>query len=371
MEYGQETDAELIDLSYAALVGEASWQDFLDGLSGRVPDGRTILFSCKVDDLNDHIALTSQFEGPEIESYTSHYVHSNPWLEHCAVRKIGLGVYSDEIVRREMLESTEFYNDWMIPNDVACSVGVTIDKNGTCPVIVSTLTSRTHAERNKSFSEQLTRIAPHLRRAARFYRNKFAGWSSYQLGMPLYDDTRIGIVIVGENARPKSLSQTAEAYIQRAKLATMTPLGQIQIRDQDSQAILRSMLKRNYDGPKAVVVRMDAGKITLVRMEVETISLIMVGPTVIVILEEPDSGQRYKDVSHFAEAYGVSVAEQRALKGVIEGKSVTEIADVAGVSRETIRTQLKSLYAKTNVRSQADLLRLFGLTVGFKNYGEY
>lgn len=370
MEYGQETDAKLIDLSYAALVGEASWTDFLDGLSARVPDGRTILFSCKVEDRNDHLALTSQFEGPELESYAEHYVHTNPWLDHCVLRKVGVGVYSEEILKRETLQRTEFYNDWMIPHDVSCVVGVTIDKYGNCPVIISTLTSQFNPERNKLFSEQLTRISPHLRRAASFYRKKESGWSSYQLGTPLFDDSRVGIVIVGENARPKSMSQMAEAYVQRAKLVTMSPLGQIQIRNPDTQAILRSMLRRSYDGPKTQVVRSEAGQVTLVRMEVETISLIMAGPTVIVILEEMGSGQRYKDISHFADSFGLSASEQRALKGVVEGKTVSEIADVAGVSRETIRTQLKSLFSKTNVRSQSELLRIFGRTVGFRDYWE-
>ena len=40
------------------------------------------------------------------------------------------------------------------------------------------------------------------------------------------------------------------------------------------------------------------------------------------------------------------------------GRRHVEIAEAASVSRETIRSQLKRLYAKTGVSGQADLVRL-------------
>ena len=54
----------------------------------------------------------------------------------------------------------------------------------------------------------------------------------------------------------------------------------------------------------------------------------------------------------------LTAAETRALRGLFSGKSVDVIAADAGLSRETIRSQVKSLYAKANVRSHVELLRL-------------
>jgi DNA-binding CsgD family transcriptional regulator len=40
------------------------------------------------------------------------------------------------------------------------------------------------------------------------------------------------------------------------------------------------------------------------------------------------------------------------------GDSVEQIADELGVSRETVRSQLKRVFAKTGTHRQAELLRL-------------
>ncbi|MCT4655596.1 MAG: LuxR C-terminal-related transcriptional regulator [Cohaesibacter sp.] len=58
-------------------------------------------------------------------------------------------------------------------------------------------------------------------------------------------------------------------------------------------------------------------------------------------------------------SFGLSSAEQEVLKGVVEGKSFSDIAEERGRSVQTIRTQSKSLLRKTGAKSQAGLVRLF------------
>jgi DNA-binding CsgD family transcriptional regulator len=356
--YSPRFDGELIDLIYAALLGEATWSDFLDRLSDNAPDGRTILFSHNMSQSDEYLAMTSRCEGPEIESYAAHYVNVNPWLMHCAVRKVGLGIYSDEIIPVEQLHKTEFYNDWLAPNDVECSIGVTIDKNGDCPLIISTVTSRADPELNRAFSEQLTRIAPHLRRAARFYRNSPARWAGFDLGASLFDALDVGVVIVGENGSIKTISRTGQELLDGGALMSVSPLGQLRLRDDDAQAALRAMLKRTYDGSKTVSLLSNGTKLTLIAVEKDRISLYFEGPTVAILIQPAGLGSRPVGIDRIAGVYGLTNSEQRALAGIVDGKTVTRIAEEAGLSRETIRTQLKSLYAKTGTSGQTDLLRL-------------
>lgn len=365
--YSPRFDGELIDLIYAALLGEATWSDFLDRLSDNAPDGRTILFSHNMSQPDEYLAMTSRFEGPELESYAAHYVNTNPWLIHCAVRKVGLGIYSDEIIPVEQLHKTEFYSDWLAPNDVECSIGVTIDKNGDCPLIISTVTSRADPELNSAFSEQLTRIAPHLRRAARFHRNSPARWAGFDLGASLFDALDVGAVLVGENGSIKTISRTGQELLDGGALMSISPLGQLRLRDDDAQAALREMLKRTYDGSKTVSLLSNGTKLTLIAVEKDRISLYFEGPTVAILIQPAGPGSRPVGIDQIAGLYGLTNSEQRALAGIVDGKTVTRIAEEAGLSRETIRTQLKSLYAKTGTGGQTDLLRLvhgFGANSG-------
>lgn len=60
-----------------------------------------------------------------------------------------------------------------------------------------------------------------------------------------------------------------------------------------------------------------------------------------------------------ADAFGLSNSEQEILKTLVQGQSLGELAVRRGRSIETVRTQAKSLLAKTGVGSQLDLVRLF------------
>jgi DNA-binding CsgD family transcriptional regulator len=60
----------------------------------------------------------------------------------------------------------------------------------------------------------------------------------------------------------------------------------------------------------------------------------------------------------FACSYGVTQAELRLLDRLAEGKTVSEAGEVLSVSLNTVRSHLKSLFAKTGTGRQAELMRL-------------
>ncbi|MGI3165949.1 helix-turn-helix transcriptional regulator [Pseudooceanicola sp. 200-1SW] len=57
-------------------------------------------------------------------------------------------------------------------------------------------------------------------------------------------------------------------------------------------------------------------------------------------------------------AFGLTRAETEILRGLSEARSLRDIAGARGRSVETVRAQIKALMAKTETRSQAELLRL-------------
>jgi DNA-binding CsgD family transcriptional regulator len=59
-----------------------------------------------------------------------------------------------------------------------------------------------------------------------------------------------------------------------------------------------------------------------------------------------------------APAYGLSAAEAELLDGLLGGLRLAEIAASRGTSRETARSQLKSIFHKTGVSTQSDLVAL-------------
>jgi len=56
--------------------------------------------------------------------------------------------------------------------------------------------------------------------------------------------------------------------------------------------------------------------------------------------------------------YGITRAETRVARDLIEGYDIEEISERNRVSRNTIRTQIRQLLRKTDTRRQAELVKL-------------
>jgi len=63
-------------------------------------------------------------------------------------------------------------------------------------------------------------------------------------------------------------------------------------------------------------------------------------------------------IAAFAERFRLTRQETRVMKTLVEAGSVPMAADILGISPSTARTHVTSIFDKTGVRRQAELLRL-------------
>ena len=69
----------------------------------------------------------------------------------------------------------------------------------------------------------------------------------------------------------------------------------------------------------------------------------------------PGSGEAIASVCAW---FSLSAAESRVVKLLVAGRSVAELALHENLKEDTVRTYLKSVFRKTNTKSQSDLVRL-------------
>jgi len=70
----------------------------------------------------------------------------------------------------------------------------------------------------------------------------------------------------------------------------------------------------------------------------------------------------YPEVSdNLSQAFGLTEAETNICRLLFQLREPNAIAKARGVEQQTIRTQLKSIFAKTEVRSKVELIRMLGL----------
>ncbi len=69
-------------------------------------------------------------------------------------------------------------------------------------------------------------------------------------------------------------------------------------------------------------------------------------------------GKSYRQSWQQKRAYPLTPAEAKIAIALLQGGDLRGIAAAQRVSLETVRTQLKSVFAKTNTARQADLIAL-------------
>lgn len=358
MSYTAGRKDELVDLIYAALLGETPWSAFMEKLVDPSGDGWAVLVS---HDARDGEGMFGSYFGCDdtlVRDYEAHYAAINPWAPQCVVKAAGVAVTGNELIRRDAFVKTEFYNDFFLNHGTQDGSGITLIKEQDRSMMLSIMTADADHAANVRMSETLGYLYPHLRRAADYYRRGRDGASSLGFGSTLLDAIDVGTVVVGQGCRPKSVSDTASTMIAASKALNISPVGRFRVLDERANKALLGMLAHNYNGAHTESFLLSDVKITLVRVKKERISWYFEGPTVIVLIEPLRLIAQTFDPDWFLEAFDLTRAELRALIGVRDGKSLQEIAEAAGVSRETIRSQIKSLYLKTGVNSQSGLLRL-------------
>lgn len=353
------SDGELIDLIYASLLGETTWTTFLDRISDGMPGGLAALFSHDVSRGEGVVALYTERDDSFFSAYEQHYVSVSPWAPRCALRRVGEGILADDVFSHDRLVRTEFYNDFLVKNGAQTSMGVTVVRDNERSMMLTTLTDCADPDINRPIADRFTRIASHLRRAVEFYRSNPGGQAASELGGNLLDAYDVGTVIVGEGCRPKVISDRARDYFVTGAPTRLSPLGRLVLGDDNAQSALLAMLSPRYEGAKSLVFDEKGSKLTLVHVEKDRFSLFFEGPTVVLLIETLDRRfRRTFDEPLLVHRYNLTAGETRALSGMVAGKTVDEIAIEASLSRETTRSQVKSLYAKVGVRSEAELLRL-------------
>ncbi len=88
-------------------------------------------------------------------------------------------------------------------------------------------------------------------------------------------------------------------------------------------------------------------------------------PAVIVLIVDSDS-QPEPDLAVLRELFSLTPAEARVAGKLVVGRSVEEIASEAGISVETVRTQIKRVLSKTGTDRQGKLISLILRSVPFR-----
>jgi hypothetical protein len=285
MSLGELTTGQLIDGVYAALLGKLEWSKFLGGL--RRPGHRDSAVMLFLDPAVGSSAwsVSSGLETADIFLYNSYYTKRNPWMAKAAVRPIGLGVTADDMLPREQLARTEFYNDYMRRIGCESAVGMTMFRDGGCSFMLSMLSETSDMDVLKPLARRFTHLAPHLREAFRHYRRQSEQRAQLAIDESLFASRDTAVIVFGEGRLIHAMSDAAAELAEQGHLCGFSTSGAFEFRSAKVNEVVAHMLRRDYRGRKSVRLDLAVAVVTLVCMEKDRTARFFEGPSVVAIIE--------------------------------------------------------------------------------------
>ena len=175
----------------------------------------------------------------------------------------------------------------------------------------------------------------------------------------------IDAIPVRSDRRVLQANRAAEALLRRQRWLTVVD-GKLRTTHPGSQRMLARQIAAAVSAASGAgidsggIVRLDhAGRVPLsilaLPLRVASDNFGPSQPTALLLFRDPDAGVAAPPAA-LGKTYGPSDAESRLVALLVEGNSLTQAAGLAGVSLNTARTQLRSVFARTGFSRQTDLV---------------
>jgi DNA-binding CsgD family transcriptional regulator len=275
---------------------------------------------------------------------------------------------TDALYPTSELVKTEFYNDWLKPNDLFNGFGISL-YNDHRFAFLSIVRSRRAGAPSRKELQVLEVLMPHLQRAVQLHE-KFATLPAGNAqSADLLDQLPIGIIAIGSDGRALRINAAAEQICRQRDGFGVDRRGFCRLDHLSQQKHLRSLISDAVRTGQRIGFGA-GGALSAQRPSMRRPYSILVAPmpsprfdlgtravAAIILISDPDA-EIATAPRMLQQLYGLSAAEARLVDALLNGKRFEEAADEFGISLNTAKTQLKSIFRKTDTSRQAELLKL-------------
>lgn len=367
---GPQAD-DLIDEIYEASVDETRWHGALASIRRAVDGDAAALYTQNPTQTygrmsGAELAFTDGYDPYYLEAYFQHYYKLNPFLR--SAHRFALGqVATDEDLPNfadgMRLEGGEFHADWCRPQRLDHVIGAFthVLEDGILSIAIWR-SGRRYAE---SEIDRFAGIERHVVRALNIGEHFRSARQALDFTQGAAEHLGVGVITLDRHGRVRTVNGRAEDALVAGDGLSVRD-GRLRANFLVDQAALESCLKavvgsasEDKEAPK-VTVRRKNGKAPL--------SLVLLAPGERVGRFAPDAlaacivlvhglGLPVRlDPDGLRQQFGLTLAEARLTSELGAGEGLRTAASRLGIGYETARTQLKSIFLKTNTHRQTELV---------------
>jgi DNA-binding CsgD family transcriptional regulator/PAS domain-containing protein len=365
-------DASLLGIVsgfYDASMDGRLWPPILKLLADALHARSCAIASHDYETNNGRLEHSLNIDADYVESYEGRYAARDAWLhQEEYFRSPGAVWSSQQIVPYDDLVTTDYYRDWLAPQDLLHHLFGVLDRRGS--VVTYLVFGR--SESAEPFAERevalLRDLLPKLQRGFRAGQAFRRAQDIQRVAMEALDAMPMGIVLLTGTGGVIGANQNARRIIDDGQVLSIAEGGlwvdwgwrKLRFRDLISRGGGRERRNRVEEVPAFSVPRAAGQKplsVVVVPVREENEPLVEDTPAAIVFLGDPDRPVEI-DPAQLCQIYGLSRAESRVVALLARGYRLDQVAEALGVAYETVRKHLKQVFGKTGTDRQAELVRL-------------
>lgn len=357
-ELNQEAFSNILILAYEAAERPERWTAFLSGLLLATQAQNAAL---RIHDLHRGNAVGSVvgIEPDQQTQYFEHYSKQNPWVPQSHTAPIDRPICRGEaVISKSSLMRTEFYTDWGGRNDVVFTIAAHLQiREG--QLLYLTLNQGDRQGTHTQATERLLGLlSPHLQVALRhqqeFQKSALLQRTLDDLSLPLFILDGSQKIIEMTSRAQKLLAAGTHFISERGTLRAIVVDVQHRITRQ-----LSLLSKTSY--PRSRAVRLASTTGSKGSIAVLTRDTVRRGDGelrfVLSVIDSASSPRAALESA--ARVYDITPGETRLIAALLAEGSLDRAIDRVGITRNTARTQMASIFVKTGTRRQGEVIQMF------------
>ncbi len=363
----------LIEALYDAALGHQAWEHAGHQIREYLGSKTLMLSTHDPRHKKADVVLTLGMTARQVEEYR-HFAQHDVWALGALERRIfGKAVISSDVVDDGALLRSYIYNEYLRPSvDARYVLGSLVRLQGGHHGTIGV--HRPHDARDFTLEDgrRLTRLLPHVQRALELRQRVQGIEHKSSAANFVLDQLSLGVLLISATGRLLHANAAGEEILRSGDGLQRTPDGVRACNHDDDKRLQHLIDELRQASPET---RSSGGHLRIRRPSGQPAYALMLtpvgpglagsasSPAILVFVSDP-GGKVVADLSVLAGLFGFPPAEARLVLALMSGKQLPEIARESGVTYHTVRTQVARAMARTETRSQVELVLLVTRVLG-------
>jgi DNA-binding CsgD family transcriptional regulator len=281
---------------------------------------------------------------------------------------VGAIFTGEEVVPWEQQRNSAFYNDYMQGFGVRHVMGGPLVRDGHKQLTFGVQREEGRGRFDDSDKKLLHLISPHIVRAIQIHSKMSEVTTQKNWALSALNRLRVGVILLNSQGQPIFFNCAAEQFAVKTdgfvigrnglNLSEATDSARLRrlISDASNLATGQGTAAGGFLRVHAVDNKCAAIQFQVIPLPQDISEQPLHGCCVAVFVSAARGSQ--PSLSRIATMHGLTCAEARLASMLAEGNSLEEASVALSVSIQTVRSHLKSVFSKTGVKRQAELVAL-------------